>query len=528
MTTRIGLLAAAAGAVLALLAGGGAPASASSNFRLGQSSATDPISGEAQTVAVCSLFLGPRGDVPAGQFLLEITDLGPETPSDALQLRGQVITEADGSVRLFADDTAAQDFYEQILAKRLHVTSTEFDLHRLLAHVAKTAADIGESTITCGVRMVGFLNPTPDPRHPTGKRHSDGPVSLIFGGEGLMFEGIPEAPPGQQPALTRAAATEGTAGLSRPAAECPTPTFPPSAGPNLCNTPDCLVTFKGYKWWTNYNYFNPGSGYWNANNRWSPRNVEPKEDGLHLSVRQQLVPDKDGTLRMFWSSGEAVTALNLDNSLAKLGYGTYLVSAKVLTASSWNAMDPNVAFGVFTYERDGTGDTNNPNRELDLAEVSRWGRRDNEACRIQPPGLCEGNSQYTLQVWWAGRDDAKHQLPNVTRYTIPESQNDITLVMIWEAANKPVTFRQYNGRYTLATLPKDEEKAWNFEWITPPGGGNAGDRNPWVPGDGCQQFHLNFWQGNNTDPKPEPGINPPPANPQEIVVTEFEYKPLGP
>jgi hypothetical protein len=372
--------------------------------------------------------------------------------------------------------------------------------------------------------MVGFLNPAPDPRHPTGKRHSDGPVSLIFGGEGLMFEGIPETPPEQQPALARAAATDGAAGLSRPAATCPTPQFTPASGENFCNTPGCLVTFKGYQWWTNYNYFDPGSGYWNANNRWSPRNVELKEDGLHLSVRQQQTPDQSGNCCITaWTSAEAVTALNPDGSLAKLGFGTYLVSAKVLTASSWNAMDPNVAFGVFTYERDGTGDTNNPNREIDLAEVSRWGRRDNETCRIKPDALCEGNSQYALQVWWAGRDDARHELPNVKRYTIPDAQNDITLVMIWEAANTPVTFRQYNGRHTLATIAGATP---SFEWITPPGGGNAGNRNPWIPGDGCQQFHLNFWQGNATDPKPEPGINPPPASPQEIVITEFEYKPL--
>jgi hypothetical protein len=318
-------------------------------------------------------------------------------------------------------------------------------------------------------------------------------------------------------------------------ATCPTPQFtPPDPDPNLCPTASCLVTFKGYQWWTNYNYFNPGSGYWNANNRWSPRNVELKEDGLHLSVRQQQVPDRFGVLQTSWSAGEAVTALNPNNTLAKLGFGTYLVSARVLSASSWNAMDPNVAFGAFTYERDGTGDTKNPNRELDLAEISRWGRRDNAACRIDPQALCEGNSQFALQLWWhpstdEERTEAANQgktlppLPNVKRYTIPDNQNDITLVMIWEAANMPVIFRQYSGRHTLATIAG---ATLNFEWITPPGGGNPGNRNPWVPGDGCQQFHLNFWQGNNTDEKPETGINPPPATPQEIVVTEFEYKPL--
>jgi len=67
---RLARIAATFVAVLAALAAWSPPALASSNFRLGQSSSEDPISGEAQTVAVCSLFLGPRGDVPAGQFLL--------------------------------------------------------------------------------------------------------------------------------------------------------------------------------------------------------------------------------------------------------------------------------------------------------------------------------------------------------------------------------------------------------------------------------------------------------------------------
>ena len=102
--------------------------------------------------------------------------------------------------------------------------------------------------------MLGFLNPEKDPRHPTGKRHSDGPVSLIFGGSGLMFEGL-EVSPEPQPASAPADGTEG-AGQSRQELTCPTPQFtPPSPNPNLCPTADCLVTFKGYQWWTNYQFF---------------------------------------------------------------------------------------------------------------------------------------------------------------------------------------------------------------------------------------------------------------------------------
>jgi hypothetical protein len=212
-----------------------------------------------------------------------------------------------------------------------------------------------------------------------------------------------------------------------------------------------------------------------------------------------------------------VTALNLDDSLAKLGYGTYLVAAKVLSAPTWGELDTNGAFGAFTYERLKTGDTNNPYRELDLAEISRWGRVGAD-CRIQPPVLCEGNAQFALQLW----DDNKGntQLPNVNRYTIGNT-NEITLVMIWTGAQQPVTFRQYNGLHTLDMLPATPANEWTKGGSD--GGKTPTGRNAWVPADGCQQFHLNLWMGNFSEAVK--GINPPPASVQEIVVTNFEYKP---
>jgi hypothetical protein len=35
--------------------------------------------------------------------------------------------------------------------------------------------------------------------------------------------------------------------------------------------------------------------------------------------------------------------------------------------------DPKVALGMFTYERPATGSMDNPAREIDLAEITRWG-----------------------------------------------------------------------------------------------------------------------------------------------------------
>jgi hypothetical protein len=84
-------------------------------------------------------------------------------------------------------------------------------------------------------------------------------------------------------------------------------------------------------------------------------------------------------------------------------------------------MDPNVAFGVFTYEQEKNGTGVNPNRELDLAEVSRWGYSGAGTC-ANLPVLCSGNSQFTLQDYTAERINlAKYS--NINRYTIAPDEN---------------------------------------------------------------------------------------------------------
>jgi len=188
-----------------------------------------------------------------------------------------------------------------------------------------------------------------------------------------------------------------------------------------------------------------------------------------------------------------------------MSYGTYLVTATIKTAASWAEMDTNVAFGVFTYERDQTGTSDNPGRELDLAEISRWGNYGG-GCRISPPVLCPGNAQFTVQKW-----DANPK--NLHRYTIAPGVQTVTLVMQWTGANQPVTFSQYAGAYTLDTLPATPA----YTWTTTP------EQNPFIPASGCQQFHLNLWMGDFTDASG--GYNPPPSAVQEVVVSNFQYRP---
>lgn len=145
------------------------PAFASSNFRVGELEQRNPVTGRDTDSAVCRLFLGPRAPIEDGEFLLEIGDLDRRTGGDVQQLRGTVVPDGNGSFTLMTDEMAAEDFYEQILRTKLHRTASGFDLHRLVVTVEKTAADIGDDTITCNVELSGFLTPAARDRS---SRHS--------------------------------------------------------------------------------------------------------------------------------------------------------------------------------------------------------------------------------------------------------------------------------------------------------------------------------------------------------------------
>ena len=102
---------------------------------------------------------------------------------------------------------------------------------------------------------------------------------------------------------------------------------------------------------------------------------------------------------------------------ANFGYGDYLVT--VQSSTPLNAIDPNVAVGMFTYERYGEipqqrpftdiptwGGDDNPNREIDLAEISRWGWNHVGACpfrgnngQFPNNALCQGNAQFATQIF---------------------------------------------------------------------------------------------------------------------------------
>jgi len=461
---------------LAVAVAGSPPAFASSDFSMGTTRTQDPLNRRDTGLATCRLYIGPLDEVPAGHFLLEINDVHTEATDDRMEIRGTTRVQ-DGFIILIFDDASVEEFYQQVLRTKIHRPASEVNLQRQVITIVEES--VGDSQfLTCSVDMAGVVIGSADAR---------GRVIYQFEGPGTKLVGT---------AAPQSGATEAPGAVSCSSSSGYTP--PDEHGKARCDTPDCLLEFKDYKWWTHY-HNNPYE--YEQRTIFAPRNVTVDSEGLHLFVREV---DVDGNGVKKWSGSEAVVALNLDGSRANLGFGTYLVAARVKTSSGWDTLDTNVAFGAFTYQPD-VDKIANPHRELDLAEISRWGAPDQ--CTL-PAKLCQGNAQFALQQW----DKGGSTVPNVDRYSIGAGVKEVTLVMIWTGAGKPVTFRQYNGLFTLATLPGQA----THEWITP------ASRGPYIPDSNCQQFHLNMWLGNYSSEKN--GLHPLPATTQEVVVTNFEYK----
>jgi hypothetical protein len=118
-------------------------------------------------------------------------------------------------------------------------------------------------------------------------------------------------------------------------------------------------------------------------------------------------------------------------------------------------------------------------------------------------------------------------------------------VMRWHEGKK-VTFEKFSGAHSFGDLPSAPDYAWpmdypdtrapapsNFKTIVP---GTVKNIKPPMPGESllgeefipahtstsCERFHINFWFGNYTAGM---NPNPPPSSPQEVIITNFEFKP---
>ncbi len=484
------------------------PALASSELIQGEFIEADPAGPSYHGAGVCSFITGPRDGLAAGQFVLTVGDQDP-AHSGTLRLNGgyTATTTRGGQVfTLRPDPRAAARYIQDVLRKQLADNGATFRLDTLDA----TAQVIPPGRLLCGVNLTGQL--TSDVAPVT-------EVTVSFARQGIFEPGYAAPVPTKKIAPAPVAAT---------AAADPCPTTDPqnlngslaplglAPVPAQCDTAQCLVSFKGYKWWTSFQYYGaaggffPNGGYfYNGGLRtaFAPKNAYVDGSGnLHMLIAKR---DLGGGPTV--AGAEVALMFNADSSEANLGYGDYLVTATVKSAASWGQLDPNAAFGVFTFERVGTGDTGpatNPHREIDLAELSRWGWNHAGQCPFKgnTQALCEGNAQFTLQPW-----ESKPQ--NLHRYTIGSGANTLTLVMKWHGANQPVTFDEYDGAFNFGNLPATASNTWTTSDV----------QNQFVPATKCERFHLNFWMGNFTAGK-EP--NPPPSTlPQEVVVTDFQFRP---
>jgi hypothetical protein len=302
---------------------------------------------------------------------------------------------------------------------------------------------------------------------------------------------------------------------------CPTSTLAPYglAPDSHCDRTGCVVNFNNYEWWTAFT-FNRNEGYYNGGlgTIFAPEHVFVDGKGdLHLRLA------KDWNNNTEWAGAEAVLMFNAGppRTQANLGYGDYLVTAEIVKPqnATFATYDPNVALGMFTYERPATGSQDNPAREIDLAEISRWGWNHVTPAACPFTGtqgsfdnmtLCQGSAQFALQ------DFTRHS-GMVTRYDIGRT-NKITLVMKWRAGE--VTFEKYNGVHKLDNLPTQEK----FEWTTPLA------LRDFVPTPGCARFHINLWLSNFYDtnwnhlPPFAPHAGPTDGEEVEVVIRNFEFQ----
>ena len=228
------------------------------------------------------------------------------------------------------------------------ISKLNLRLYTLKAEVDKVRLPGKVNQFTCKVRLTGRI---------ASKEIGFGPIILTFEGLGQFVPGFTNL--ATAPALDCPLSSLAPAGLA------------PIAG--QCATPNCLISKFGYQWWTSYNYFAPPFPQQQLNNQWSPMNTTDDAEGLHLFIQPQ-----DTGRGPKPSAAEIVAMFNADGFPVPMGDGDYLVTATIKMALSWDKLDPNVAFGAFTYEHlgtDGTGSggQNNPFRELDLAEISHWG-----------------------------------------------------------------------------------------------------------------------------------------------------------
>jgi hypothetical protein len=140
----------------------------------------------------------------------------------------------------------------------------------------------------------------------------------------------------------------------------------------------------------------------------------------------------------------------------------------------WTAFDPNVVFGIFTYDRQPAQN----HRELDI-EFSRWAKLMNQ------------NSQYVIQPG---------SIPqNLARFDMPPNLDQSTHSFHWEAGT--ASFLSIPGYYNPLAFPLPPIAEHTF---------TSG-----VPTPGAETLRFNLWLDH--------GLAPTNGEPVEVVIHRFEF-----
>jgi hypothetical protein len=324
-----------------------------------------------------------------------------------------------------------------------------------------------------------------------------------------------------------------------------------------------IVKFDGYDWNSNYNW-SQDSGPYVSNQLWSPSNVAPQADGLHLSLTNTTI---NGQVKGVSADVELVG--KADGKPFHPGYGTYLVSVKTANGESFSQFANNqyAIFGAFTYQNlhgagqigsnkitelprslvahltpgmslDGNLNTGSPifqqgttvervERDSDTVVLTKDAnysglhtvyftpnnltnrKRELDALEISRFGgsTGENNAQVAVQPTQANDGGIPE---NVQGFRLNDS-GAVTTVMKWLGPKDPVTFDVYYGSYTSIGQLKGVTPKFTYT--------TTAKQKKFIPDTSQQTFHLNLWQFNYN------GAQPTPA-PTSVVVTKFQYEPL--
>jgi len=274
-----------------------------------------------------------------------------------------------------------------------------------------------------------------------------------------------------------------------------------------------LLSFDGYDWSPNYRDNLAGTGWYSSGQQWVPQNATANASGLHLFLNTATI---DNSTQL---SSSEVSLVKKDGADKPLGFGTYLVAVHHEGGFNALANNPTVVFGAFLYQKDAdSNDTLNPQHELDMIEASRFGPYDKGGWQGDPT-----NAQFTLQDFTKlpghGGDLAPHDNLNVHRFILNDDQN-ITLVMHYDAAGMPVTFDQYYGIHDLAEVKRMKPA---ITWTSGTDGTTEQntEQNMLIPGAGDQTVHFNLWR------QPPMGDNDPNVHNDEVTIKRFQFEKVG-